>query len=158
MGDGALTKQQLDELTAAWRADCAAAGYPVDTLAPVAKALTTEVKARDRAIIEAVMAAVAPFIHALEQRVAELEASTLKYCGVYQPSASYQRGNVVTCDGSAFHATRSVSAERPGSTDAWQLMVKHGKDAPTASPRSDTATAHARNGSASGPPVNPRLR
>jgi hypothetical protein len=60
----------------------------------------------------------------LEQRVAELEAGAMKYCGVYQPSASYQRGNVVTCDGSAFHATRNVSAERPGTTDAWQLMIK----------------------------------
>jgi hypothetical protein len=52
-------------------------------------------------------------------------------------------GSVVTYDGSAFHATRDVSAERPGTTDAWQLMIKHGKDA--ASPRSDaTATARPR--------------
>jgi hypothetical protein len=77
---------------------------------------------------------IAPVIHelihdlekrivALQARMAELESSALKYCGVYQPSVSYQRGNVVTCHGSAFHATRTVSAERPGTTDGWQLMV-----------------------------------
>ena len=78
----------------------------------------------------------------------------MKYCGVWQPSAAYQRGNVVTYDGSAWHATRAVAAERPGTSDGWQLMVKHGKDA--ANPRSDaTAAASQRNGSL---PANPRMR
>src|SRR5262245_53076792 len=101
------------------------------------------------ALVAAIMKAVAPHIFELEQkvdalsaRVAELEASSLKYMGVYQTSGSYPRGSVGTQDGSAWHATRAVTAERPGASDGWQLMVKHGKDA--AGPRSETATANAR--------------
>jgi hypothetical protein len=101
---------------------------------------------RDSTLIAGIMAAVAPLIHELQQknealtaRVAALEsAGNLKYLGVFQPSASYERGNVVTCDGSAFHCVRAVTGERPGSSDAWQLMIKHGKDATT--PRSDTSS------------------
>jgi hypothetical protein len=53
-------------------------------------------------------------------------------------------------------ATRSVSAARPGSSDGWQLMVKHGKDAPTATPRSDAvATSNERK---NGHFPNPRFR
>ena len=97
---------------------------------------------RDGRLIKGIIAAIVPYIHALERHVAELESNTLKYCGVYQPSVSYQRGSVVTHDGSAFHATRAVTAEKPGTSDGWQLMIKHGKDAPM--PRSDTSTASQR--------------
>ena len=142
---GALTKEQLDAETAEWRAHREAKGMPVVGVPKEnAKAVTTP----NAALIKAIMQGLAPFIHdlekqiaALQARITELEASRLKYCGVYQPSAAYQRGSVVTLDGSAFHATRNVSAERPGTSDAWQLMVKHGRDA------SSHATAHARNGS-----------
>jgi hypothetical protein len=113
----------------------------------------------DRGLLQGVAETLAPYlkkIEQLEQRVAELESGSLKYCGVYQPSASYQRGNVVTCDGSAFHATRNVSAERPGSSDGWQLMIKHGKDAPAATPRSDTSETSAAR--VNGHHPNPRMR
>jgi hypothetical protein len=140
MADGPLTREELDAATiefARWRAD--------HTPKPAAKALRApEMKAHDTALVKAIINGIAPTILALEQRIAELESSALKYCGVYQPSASYQRGNVVTCDGSAFHATRAVSAARPGTSDGWQLMIKHGKDAPTPIPRGETATAHPR--------------
>ena len=145
--DVPLTKAQLDELTVSWRRWREEMGAPVDAPKPAAKALPSALSTREKALL----AGIAPIIHDLETqttelraRIAELESSTLKYCGVYQPSASYQRGCVVTCDGSAFHATRAVNSERPGTSDAWQLMVKHGKDAPTPTPRSETATAHPR--------------
>jgi hypothetical protein len=98
-------------------------------------------------------------IERLEQRIVELEAGSMKYCGVHQASIAYRKGNVVTYDGSAWCATRDVSVEKPGHGDGWQLMVKHGKDAPgVASPRCDASTAaHARNGSTL-PPSNPRMR
>jgi hypothetical protein len=115
--------------------------------------------------IKALMVGIAPALHELEKQIAklqarivELESGAMKYCGVHQPSIAYRRGSVVTYDGSAWSATRDVSVERPGSGDGWQLMVKHGKDAATASPRSDATTAaHARNGSTL-PPSNPRFR
>jgi hypothetical protein len=103
----------------------------------------------EKSLVVNTVKGIAPVIHELEQqihklqaRVAELEGSSLRYLGVYQPSAAYRRGDIVTLDGSGWHCTRAVSAERPGSTDAWQLMIKHGKDA--ANPRSNTATSHAR--------------
>ena len=107
------------------------------------------------------MAGVAPHIHELEKQIAalqarvdELETGTLKYCGVYQPSASYQRGSVVTFDGSA--STRAVTAERPGTTDGWQLMVKRGKDASsTPNPRSDAAIARSRENGHYANPTSP---
>lgn len=120
----------------------------------------------ETALIKAIMAGIAPAIHDLETKVAalsaritDLEAGSMKYCGVHQASLAYRKGDVVTFDGSAWCCTRSVSAERPGSSDAWQLMVKHGKDAPgVSSPRSDaTATSSQRNGH-SGVPANPRMR
>src|SRR4029450_4986883 len=79
----------------------------------------------------------------LEQRVAELESGTMKYCGVHHPSLAYRKGHVVSYDGSAWCATRDVSVERPGHGDGWQLMVKHGKDASTATPRNDTSATAA---------------
>ena len=122
---GALTKAELDQVAAEWREDCAARGHPGATKS-----------VPNAALVKAIISAVAPVIFELEKqivalqvRVDELESSALKYCGVYQPSASYQRGNFVTYDGSAFHATRVVSGERPGTTNGWQLMIKHGKDA-----------------------------
>jgi hypothetical protein len=155
MGDAPLTKEELDRTAAefaVWRKEICPP--PVDAPKPATR--THGVKAHDATLIKAIMSAVAPLIHELQTRIAELESSTLKYCGVYQPSASYQRGNVVTYDGSAFHATRAVSAERPGASDGWQLMIKHGKDAPTPTPRGDaTATAATR---VNGAHPNPRMR
>jgi chitodextrinase len=116
--------------------------------------------------ITALMAGIAPIlkdeiealqkqIAALSARIAELESGAMKYCGVHQASMVYCKGNVVTHDGSAWCATRSVNAERPGTSDAWQLMVKHGKDAvASSSPRSDaTATSNERR---NGHYANPR--
>jgi hypothetical protein len=153
MGDGALTKAQLDEFAAAWRADCAAAGY-VDTLAPVAKGLS-EVKVRDRAVIEACMRAVAPVIHALEQRVAELEARpALKYLGTWKQDKTYSAGTFITDAGAVWYCNASTTS-RPGENADWSLAVKSG-GVPTSSPRPDAAaTASPRNGNAAS---NPRLR
>jgi hypothetical protein len=117
-----------------WREDCAARSHPV---APVTKS------APSAALVNAIMKGIAPFIHDLEKQIAALQArvwltlnSAPEILRRVSALLSYQRGNVVTCHGSVFHASRAVSAERPGATDGWQLMVKHGKDASaTATPR-----------------------
>jgi hypothetical protein len=126
--------------------------------APVVKAVPA-LSSHDQGLLQGVAETLAPYlkkIEALEQRVAELESGAMKYCGVHQPSLAYRKGNVVTYDGSAWCATRSVSAERPGSSDAWQLMVKHGKDAPVATLRSDTTETSSQR--VNGVHSNPRMR
>lgn len=68
-------------------------------------------------------------ISALQQRVVDLEAAPIRYRGVWQRSDEYKRGHVVTDSGSAWHAVKDVPpGEKPGASDAWQLMVKAGKD------------------------------
>ncbi|WP_374474432.1 hypothetical protein [Arenimonas sp.] len=64
----------------------------------------------------------------LVDRVEALEAHGIKYVGVYQPSGDYERGHIVTHQGSAWHAVRPTRAV-PGSSGDWQLMVKAGRDA-----------------------------
>ena len=53
----------------------------------------------------------------------------LKYCGVFQAGKSYDVGDVVTWDGSAWHANEPTEIAKPGDgSKAWQLIVKHGRD------------------------------
>ena len=68
-------------------------------------------------------------VAALEARVQALEARPeLKYCGVWTEGEAYGEGDFVTHGGSMWHCY-TPTKERPGTTDAWQLAVKRGKDA-----------------------------
>jgi hypothetical protein len=50
------------------------------------------------------------------------------YCGVYQADASYEPGDMVTLNGSLWHAT-AATRERPGlGNPTWTLAVKCGRD------------------------------
>jgi hypothetical protein len=157
MGDGALTKAQLDEVTAAWRRWRAERGEPVEhkamgRSAPAEPALSPH----DMALLKGISSAFHDEIEALKARIAELESGAMKYCGVHQASIAYRKGHVVTFDGAAWCDTRDVSVERPGHGDGWQLMVKSGRDMPTPSPHSDaSATASQR---VNGQHPNPRMR
>ena len=62
-------------------------------------------------------------------RIATLEATGIKYCGVWQRALRYERGDVTTDGGSAWIALKQVEGVRPGDGDGWQLMVKAGRDA-----------------------------
>ena len=44
----------------------------------------------------------------LRKRIEELEASGIKYCGVYQRALTYKRGDVVTHDGARHTALRDI--------------------------------------------------
>src|SRR5262245_18132897 len=70
-------------------------------------------------------------IAVLEQRIAALEASGIKYLGTYQRAAEYRRGDVVTHEGGMWVATCAVpTMEVPGKSVCWQLSVKsRAKDA-----------------------------
>jgi len=67
----------------------------------------------------------------LEQRITALESGQrLAYCGVYEPHASYRRGQFVTRNGSLWHCNVDAPKGAPGSDSReWTLAVKRGKDA-----------------------------
>jgi hypothetical protein len=120
------------------------------------KSLTAPtVNARDAVLIQAVMSAVAPVVHALEQRIEELERRpTLKYLGTWREGRTFSAGSFVTDRGGIWYCNAATTS-RPGENADWSLAVKSG-GVPTSSPRSDaTAIANERkNGHLS----NPRFR
>jgi hypothetical protein len=67
-------------------------------------------------------------VDALGQRIAEIESRGVKYWGTFQRSVTYPRGAITTHDGSAWVAIREVDGEVPGTSGAWVLMVKRGRD------------------------------
>jgi hypothetical protein len=67
-------------------------------------------------------------VRELRERLSEVESSGIKYCGVFQRAQSYRRGSLVTHDGSAWCAVTDEADGVPGKSDAWQLMVKRGRD------------------------------
>lgn len=56
-----------------------------------------------------------------------IESHGVKYVGVWQRSGEYERGNLATHDGSMWHAVKTTRDE-PGTSDAWQLAVKAGRN------------------------------
>jgi hypothetical protein len=68
-------------------------------------------------------------IKALEQRCAELDAAIERrsYQGVYDSERTYDEHNLVTMGGNIWIARRATS-DRPGTSDAWTLAVKKGRD------------------------------
>ncbi len=71
---------------------------------------------------------------ALEAKLATVEAAGTKtiadsYDGVFRRGASYERGRIVTWDGSMWVAIRDTANE-PGHDDSgWRLCVKRGRNA-----------------------------
>jgi hypothetical protein len=68
-------------------------------------------------------------VEKLEARVAALEASGVKYRGVWQAAEEYRRGDMVTHGGSVFHCNADKRAKPGNGSTTWSLAVKHGKDA-----------------------------
>ena len=65
----------------------------------------------------------------MEARVAAIEASGVKYRGVWQAAEEYRRGDMVTHDGSVFHCNDATRAKPGNGSTCWSLAVKHGRDA-----------------------------
>lgn len=66
-----------------------------------------------------------PRLKALEDRPAGVQ-----YCGVWQATATYEKNEAVTWDGSMWVSKTKNTAMKPGaSPGAWQLAVKRGADA-----------------------------
>lgn len=67
---------------------------------------------------------------ALAKRVAELEAvPQLTDGGTWNAEKVFKPGMVATFDGSAWVCQQVNANARPGSSDAWRLMIKKGRDA-----------------------------
>lgn len=66
----------------------------------------------------------------LERRVAQLEARpSAKYCGTWQPDATYQNGDMVTRSGSVWACQANHVRSTPGVDHTnWRLAVKRGRD------------------------------
>ena len=79
--------------------------------------------------------------HDLMQQVAErvsmLESETrIRFMGIWQPGFAYEKGSLVTHDGSMWYCLCGTDCTKPGTgegagTDCadWQLVVKRGRDA-----------------------------
>jgi hypothetical protein len=136
--NGGLTKPALDELRAKVR------GALNETIASEARRMSgteeegldakdVELTAREGDVVEKVLSIVAKGvgaeIHRMEKRIAELETRpTMKYEGVWDEQKVYRIGDFCTDGGSMFCCRESNVGARPGSSDAWQLAVKKGRD------------------------------
>lgn len=65
----------------------------------------------------------------LNERMTSLEATGVKYRGVWQAADEYRRGDMVTHDGSVFHCNADTRAKPGNGSTTWSLAVKHGRDA-----------------------------
>ena len=79
---------------------------------------------------KAIRDAIAP----LEKRIAELEAHPLRYCDVWKSGGDYRAGNFVSWGGSVWHCNEDATTEKPGTSAAWTLAVKRGRDGKDAKP------------------------
>jgi hypothetical protein len=68
-------------------------------------------------------------IEALERKVVELQTKGVEYKGVWQRACSYERGAIVTSDGSMWVCVENVEPNtQPGQSQSWQLCCRHGRD------------------------------
>jgi hypothetical protein len=66
-------------------------------------------------------------LEALQKRVEQLEATQLKYVGIWRKGLSYLEGNLVTHSGSMWLCRAPTEGATPGSgSPHWKLVVKKG--------------------------------
>lgn len=68
---------------------------------------------------------------ALTKRIDAIEKKGIAYRGVFQRSSEYTFGDMVTWDGSMWHAVAERTRAQPGKSSDWQLAVKRGDHATT---------------------------
>ena len=73
-------------------------------------------------------------IEPLIERIEQLEAHPLKYCDVWKSGGDYRAGNFVSWGGSVWHCNEDATTEKPGTSAAWTLAVKRGRDGKDAKP------------------------
>jgi hypothetical protein len=65
----------------------------------------------------------------LEKRVRELETSIPAYRGIWKQRTPYSRGSIVTFSGSMWHSNEDANTDKPGTSEAWTMCCKKGRDA-----------------------------
>jgi hypothetical protein len=69
-------------------------------------------------------------IEALERKVVELQTKGVEYKGIWQRACSYERGAIVTSEGSMWVCVQDVGPNtHPGQSQSWQLCCRAGRDA-----------------------------
>ena len=154
MGDGALTKEQLDAEMAewiAWRKER-------DAPKPAAKSVpASAARPRNAVLIDSIIKAVAPHVVALEKQVSELQMRVAElerkgYVGIWRDGKEYSPQSEVTHDGARWICHKRTS-DKPGKSGDWTMIEK----SEPAQARSDATEAAIprENGHL---PANPRLR
>lgn len=65
-------------------------------------------------------------VEQLQKRLADLEAEAMRHGGTWKQGVAYGRGTAITDKGSMWLAQRATT-DRPGTSDAWKLVVKSGQ-------------------------------
>jgi hypothetical protein len=79
------------------------------------------------ALIKGLAAAVCDLIKPLEDKLAEQERRIPKYRGYWEAGEMYSKSSLVTHGGSLWLAVQPTQ-ERPGNSDAWEMVAKRGRD------------------------------
>lgn len=74
------------------------------------------------------------FARGEEVKTFDLVTASIIDRGVYRDDLAALAGDAVTWGGSLWIAQRASRGERPGTSDAWRLAVKHGRDGKDAEP------------------------
>jgi hypothetical protein len=61
-------------------------------------------------------------------KAVEFHMSTPEYRGVFKEGESYERGDIATFGGCAWHCEKETTAKPVAGSDDWSLMVKKGRD------------------------------
>ncbi len=83
-------------------------------------------KAMAESVAETVKSYVQAACDPLHERIRALEsqrATTMHYRGVWSEGDSYSSGDVVTRSGTIWFC-HETTTDKPGTSDAWQMMVK----------------------------------
>jgi hypothetical protein len=95
---------------------------------PKLKALAEGMIGAVKQYVKDALASLTPRFDAMEARIAALEARpAMTYVGTWREGAEHNPGEVATHDGSLWYCWEATR-DRPGTSNAWQLAVKHGRD------------------------------
>lgn len=70
--------------------------------------------------------------------VSNFKLPVILYQGIWKDGNDYEGGDITTWGGSMWHCQKSSTKDKPGTSDAWKLCVKHGspgKDVGSADPK-----------------------
>lgn len=80
-------------------------------------------------VAEGVGAEIAEVAGMLLERIKRLENTVPAYRGIWKMKTPYARGSICTFSGSMWHSNEDENLDKPGSSEAWTLCCKKGRDA-----------------------------